>query len=1001
MSSNASAKSSSSKSSNAVAYGIVWLALAAYVVYRVIWWSYKIRLQAIDEYGPVIHEFDPYFNYRATEYLYQHGWRKFFTWFDYMSWYPLGRPVGSTIYPGMQFTAVWIKDFILTNWSINDVCCYIPAWFGGIATLLTGGIAYECALPENSNLNLSKIVMHIVRGGEIKDEDIPEHRTLPFGFVSPALECALFAMAIMSVVPAHLMRSVGGGYDNESVAMTAMTLTFYFWVRSLRNNGSAWLGALSGLAYFYMVASWGGYIFVLNMVGIHAAMLVLMGRFSTKVYIAYTLFYAIGTSLAIQIPVVGWTPLKSLEQLGPCIVFLGYQGLQVCEVLRKKHKMNRSQAFKLRFQLGGAALAILILLALTIVPSGYFGPLSSRVRGLFVQHTKTGNPLVDSVAEHQKASNKAYFQYLHHICLLAPMGYVLTFFNLSDASSFLIAWGAVVYYFSNKMVRLVLLTAPIGSVLGGILAGKVVSWSVRQLWDATNGLKGASDGDNVPTATPVEKEEETNGTKQQKKGRKPRKPTQHQNKRGGSSSSPSKVSNPLSSFTKSVNSALVSKEGVIVKRTVAALVLILTYVMGLSFKNYSWKLSADLSHPSIIMRARTRAGKEIKIDDYREAYWWLRDNTPEDSRILAWWDYGYQITAIANRTTIADGNTWNHEHIALLGKCLTTDLEEGHAIARLLADYVLIWGGGGGDDLAKSPHLARIANSVYRDHCPAADPTCRAFGFVDRQGTPSPMMERSLLYNLHGHGLKEGVSVSEDLFKEVFRSKYGKVRIYKISNVDMESRRWVEDQSHRLCDVPGSWYCPGQYPPALSEVLGGKKDFAQLEDFNKKDESDEEYQKRYFEALKDPSAHAHQALQADAQRASQKKKLEPRKKLKTYSVSVDGSSQRTDDQPERVFNRPEQETIDRVSSEWADTETTTALWTLISQNKIPDLKDWLYNDPKSAYTRSKDGRGLMWWAYEQRNQEVVKLLTKLGVPDTEKDSNGKTPVDLLQMGQEL
>jgi asparagine N-glycosylation enzyme membrane subunit Stt3 len=25
---------------------------------------------------------------------------------------------------------------------------------------------------------------------------------------------------------------------------------------------------------------------------------------------------------------------------------------------------------------------------------------------------------------------------------------------------------------------------------------------------------------------------------------------------------------------------------------------------------------------------------------------------------MAWWDYGYQITGISNRTTIADGNTW-------------------------------------------------------------------------------------------------------------------------------------------------------------------------------------------------------------------------------------------------------------------------------------------------------------------------------------------------------
>ena len=79
------------------------------------------------------------------------------------------------------------------------------------------------------------------------------------------------------------------------------------------------------------------------------------------------------------------------------------------------------------------------------------------------------------------------------------------------------------------------------------------------------------------------------------------------------------------------------------------------------------------------------------MDDYREAYRWLREHTPQDARVMAWWDYGYQIAGIANRTTIADGNTWNHEHIALLGLALTSPLEESHAIARHLADYVLVW----------------------------------------------------------------------------------------------------------------------------------------------------------------------------------------------------------------------------------------------------------------------------------------------------------------------
>ena len=90
--------------------------------------AYDIRMYAIRDYGYVIHEFDPWFNYRATEYLAANGWHAFFHWFDYMSWYPLGRPVGTTIYPGMQITAVAIwraLGKLGSAISLNDVCCLV------------------------------------------------------------------------------------------------------------------------------------------------------------------------------------------------------------------------------------------------------------------------------------------------------------------------------------------------------------------------------------------------------------------------------------------------------------------------------------------------------------------------------------------------------------------------------------------------------------------------------------------------------------------------------------------------------------------------------------------------------------------------------------------------------------------------------------------------------------------------------------------------------------
>ena len=112
--------------------GVLRAVLIAYAAFS----AYAIRLFAVQEYGRIIHEFDPWFNFRATQYLADNGWKKFTTWFDHMSWYPLGRPVGSTIYPGMQVTAVtlWKVINLFTPISLNDTCVFFPAWFGGAAT---------------------------------------------------------------------------------------------------------------------------------------------------------------------------------------------------------------------------------------------------------------------------------------------------------------------------------------------------------------------------------------------------------------------------------------------------------------------------------------------------------------------------------------------------------------------------------------------------------------------------------------------------------------------------------------------------------------------------------------------------------------------------------------------------------------------------------------------------------------------------------------------------
>ena len=230
------------------------------------------------------------------------------------------------------------------------------------------------------------------------------------------------------------------------------------------------------------------------------------------------------------------------------------------------------------------------------------------------------------------------------------------------------------------------------------------------------------------------------------------------------------------------------------------------------------------------------------------------------------------------------------------------------------------------------------------------------------------MMERSFLYRLHSHGVVEGVEADPDKFEEVYRSKYGKVRVYKLLNIDEESKFWTADAKNRICDEPGSWFCKGQYPPALTKVLLQKQDFSQLEDFNRK-QVDLEYQEQYFENLNKPKKFPASPKLAERQDSESR-----------YDISN---------------KNPTKAEIAAVNMIWSDTEETTLMWKIITSGDVQDLERSLQENPILAHLRSSDGRGPMFWAFEKRRQEMVKVLMKYGVSHSERDADGHTPVDFL------
>lgn len=91
-------------------------------------------------------------------------------------------------------------------------------------------------------------------------------------------------------------------------------ITFYLWIKALKDGSALW-GVCTALFYFYMVAAWGGYVFITNMIPLHALVLILMGRFSSRLYVSYSSFYAVGTLASMQVPFVGFQPVRTSEHM--------------------------------------------------------------------------------------------------------------------------------------------------------------------------------------------------------------------------------------------------------------------------------------------------------------------------------------------------------------------------------------------------------------------------------------------------------------------------------------------------------------------------------------------------------------------------------------------------------------------------------------------------------------------------------------------------------------
>ncbi|GMS88711.1 hypothetical protein PENTCL1PPCAC_10886, partial [Pristionchus entomophagus] len=619
-----------------------YTSLLTFVILALAWFvGFASRLFAIVRFESIIHEFDPWFNYRATAHMVEHGFYNFLNWFDERAWYPLGRIVGGTVYPGLMVTSGLIHHILdVLNFPVHirDICVFLAPTFSGLTAIATYFLTKELW----------------------------------------SAGAGLFAACFIAISPGYTSRSVAGSYDNEGIAIFALQATYFLWVKSVK-TGSVMYGALCGLMYFYMVSAWGGYVFIINLIPLHVLVLICIGRFSSRVYTAYSSFYVLGTILSMQIPFVGFQPVRTSEHMPALGVFGLIQIVAAMQYTRTR--VTRAQF--LTIFIGGlsAALGVGLVGYLALVWGGYVAPFSGRFYSLWdTGYAKIHIPIIASVSEHQPTTWVSFFFDLHITAAVFPAGLWYCVKNVNDERVFIILYAVSAVYFAGVMVRLMLTLTPVVCVLAGI----AFSLTFEKFLKSDDHFRSNSSGADNKQYDKLKKQKGSDGA----------------DETGTSPDGVSLSEDPIGPNVRSIVSFVMS-------------ILLLMFVVHATYVT-----SNAYSHPSVVLQSSTSNGGRVMMDDFREAYHWLRENTPDDARIMSWWDYGYQIAGMANRTTLVDNNTWNNSHIALVGKAMSSNESAAYEIMRELdVDYVLVIFGGvigySGDDINKFLWMVRIAEGEH------------------------------------------------------------------------------------------------------------------------------------------------------------------------------------------------------------------------------------------------------------------------------------------------
>ena len=485
-------------------------------------------------YGLELFEFDPFFNYRATEYILENGTDAYFNWIDEKSWHPFGRDVSETSQVTLHLTAASLYPVFNFGASLYDFTILLPAVVGSLTAI---------------------IIFAFVR-------------------VLGGTTAGLLAALIFSISLPIFTRGLIGWFKSEPLGLFFAFLAMYLFVSGIKfNKGKISLIKLIAAGFFLSLglSAWGGILFFVIPIALFYFSLPFFKNKDNFIMWAAPVFSAslILFSLIFERTsafIIGYAGLAILLPT----IFVIISGI-VIKFSNDRTKIRNCIIVLISFILSGIGIS----------SSGLVGLPSFRYLNAVNPFLTNQDSLTDSVAEHLTTNITLSFTFLSVFLIFAVIGIWFLFskktINLkTDMRIFAIFTSIIAIYVSSAFVRLELF-ASVGIIILGSIGLSILTQKIFQ-----------QDKQNI-----------------------------------------TKIIFP-------------------------AVIIILFIIPVTMPENNTWLSWADFT-PSILNGGTSFSN--LASDDWKDATLWLKENTPQDSIIASWWDYGYWITTLSERTTLADNAT--------------------------------------------------------------------------------------------------------------------------------------------------------------------------------------------------------------------------------------------------------------------------------------------------------------------------------------------------------